>query len=655
MRKTRREGMLRLHTTWAVALAVGALAGISAPARATMRYGALQLSGNVETQNLIRHQSPDELQFVQNRNTLRVRLDLDLVQSGSLLNTLDIPFIDWSKVFLLYRGAYDGFYDIAPGGRQVGQERLDDIVGGPINGNQMGTLAADGRLKHGLYSRLTDSDRTDLKFENTVREAYIDLKLKSVPLSFRLGRQQVIWGESDQFRLMDIWNPLDITWHAQQESWDNIRIPLWLAKGLWDIGQLGPLSNSFLEVVYNPGDFQANLKLDYLPRPWAMPFPNPIRSGQLLQTPLGLAGATFDMQGTTFRHGDFDRNPSEASEIGARFHAVTPQGVEFTVNYLNTRARKLGAGNPLALKIDEVDLIVNRSAGTFAFADQPGNPLAASTALVRAKTRFPYTHIVGLTANYFEDNFTNSVLRLETAYTTDSPFQTVEEEKLPTAKLCIEAAGTLNCSAVGKAGQGYDTRAIWAGMLGFDRPTWIRFLNDKSTWLLSGQFFWSYIPGNVSLLRGATSGAAETPYFTPQSGPGSHSLGVGTWQTGPYAGAMERVQAGSCLPGAVCLGHVPDPSGDIFHRWEHLLTFAAQSFYRGGTVVPFFASAWDPVNANVLVNWAIDYYHTNNFIITLQQKFYATYGSNRPSDDPWEVGGLLDRRDETGIKLTYQF
>ena len=659
MREAKREGMLRWQTTWAVALAASALAAISSSAQATMRYHSVELSGNIETQNLVRHQSPDELQFVQNRNTLRVRLDWSWVQNGRFLNTVDIPFLDRSNVFLLYRGAYDGFYDIAPGGRQIGQERLDDIVGGPINGNQMGTLGADGRLKQGLYSRLTDSDRTDLKFDNTLREAYIDLKLKSLPLSFRLGRQQVIWGESDQFRLMDIWNPLDITWHAQQESWDNIRIPLWLAKGLWDIGQLGPLSNSFLEVVYNPGDFQSNLKLDFLPRPWALPFPNPIRSGQLLQVPLGtgLFAGNFDMQGTTFRHGDFNRNPSEASEIGARFHAVTPQGVEFTVNYLNTRARKLGAGNPLAIKIDEVDLILNRSAGSFAFTDQPGNPIPASTALIKGKTRFPYTHIIGLTANYYDDNLTSSVLRLETAYVTDAPFQTVEEGKLPPAKLCIDSAGGLNCLAtVGKAGFGYDTRAIWAGMLGFDRPTWIRFLNDKSTWLLSGQFFWSYIPGNVSLLRGVASGAAQTPYFTPQSGPGSKSLGVGTWQTGPYAGAMERVQAGSCLPGAICLGsHTPDPSGDLFRRWEHLITFAANSFYRGGTVVPFIASAWDPINDSVLFNWSVDYFYTNNFIITLQQKFYATYGSNQPSNDPWEAGGLLDRRDETGIKLTYQF
>src|SRR6185295_16386887 len=98
---------------------------------------------------------------------------------------------------------------LAPNDLQRGQTRYDDLVGGRINNE-------------------SHEARTDDKFENELREAYVDTKLKGAPLSFRIGRQQVIWGESDQFRIMDIWNPLDVTWHFQQESWDNIRVPLWL-------------------------------------------------------------------------------------------------------------------------------------------------------------------------------------------------------------------------------------------------------------------------------------------------------------------------------------------------------------------------------------------------------------------------------------------
>ena len=73
-----------------------------------------------------------------NRNTVRLRVDWDWLQNGRLIDRFDIPFIERSKVFLLYRGVYDGFYDIAPTDLQEGQTRYDDLVGGPIAGNTPG-------------------------------------------------------------------------------------------------------------------------------------------------------------------------------------------------------------------------------------------------------------------------------------------------------------------------------------------------------------------------------------------------------------------------------------------------------------------------------------------------------------------------------------
>ena len=199
----------------------------------------------------------DSVQFIQNRNTFRLRVDYDWLQNGKLIDRFEIPFIERSKLFLLYRGVYDGFYDIAPGRpatRADALRRSRRRADSWEHHRQRSTPTAT--CSPGNYSRLTEDNRSSLKWENALREAYIDLKIKDAPLSFRIGRQQVIWGESDQFRIMDIWNPLDTSWHFQQESWDNIRVPLWLMKGLWDIGQVGPLSNTFLEVVYNAFDFQ---------------------------------------------------------------------------------------------------------------------------------------------------------------------------------------------------------------------------------------------------------------------------------------------------------------------------------------------------------------------------------------------------------------
>ena len=657
------EGLCGWNSRWHRTLILASLvlclaAPIGRAARATQKYGPLELSGNLETQNLIRDPTINGLQFIQNRNTVRIRVDYDWLQNGKLIDRFELPFIERSKLFILYRGVYDGFYDIAPSGNQIGQNRFDDIVGGPIAGNLPGACAngpcpavapqTDSTVKlqpllRGAYSRYTPTIRSGIKFENTLREAYIDAKLAGAPISFRMGRQQVIWGESDQFRLMDIWNPIDVTWHLQQESWDNIRIPLWLGKGLWDIGEItipgihSTLSNSFLEVVYNPFDFQPNQKLAFLPRNWSAPYPDPLRAGQVQRVDFGggnfvYVSPQFNLNGTSYRHGSFERNPQDASEVGVRFHSVTPQGIEFSTDYLYARARAVGAAGPLGVKIGAVPNPKScKAAGFPCQSFQLENTVVPVQAVpLNAEIVYPYNHIFGLTGNYFEGDYTASVLRLETAYAMGEPFQTVEPSKrAPGSPL------------------GYTKSDVWAGMVGFDRPTWIRLLNPKATWFLTMQLFWNYTVGKVPFLRG-TSGANETPYFTPGVGQAGHnSSGFGTWLTGPNAGLVERLQNGT--PNGA------DPSGNAIRRWEHLITFAGTSFYRGGTIVPFAATAWDPVNDNIEFLWNVDYFYTNNFIITLQQKFFATYGSKISSDDPWGAGGLNNRRDETGVKVTYQF
>jgi hypothetical protein len=692
----------------AVLVTLGLLGPGARPAGATLRYGPVQISGSVDSQTWVRHRSISEYQFVQNRNTALLRLDYDMFQNGKLIDKYEIPFVKSAKLYALYRGVYDSFYDIRPGGRQVGLTRYDDIVGGPITGNDRGDLNADGTLLSGLYqrlyrrsnlpaSRILPSGRNDLaptpwlsptfktlysqqlakdtnfnkdKFENRLREAYIDLRLRPLPIGLRLGRQQVIWGESDQFRLMDIWNPLDLTWHVQQEEWDKLRVPLWLVKGIYDLGQVGPLTNSFVEVVWNPGDYQPGAKVDFLPRPWAIPIPNPLRAGQIQLPSTATMNAEgnpvvpqqilltpiFDLQGTDFQRGKFNRNPIDASDIGTRFHAVTPQGLEFTLNYLYIRGRGIGAsaGQPTALKIEDITIPSRLSSNT-AFPGTFEN-LPVLPAEVTAQFIHPYTHIFGLTGNYFEGNWTNTVFRLESAYQMGAPFQTID----PNQRVHVRARredGTYEENPRPQiAPLGFTKRNIWAGMVGFDRPTWIKWLNARTTWFITGQFFWSYIDGPSSDLRAQVITASEAPYITPQN-PSNITVwpstltddGIGQWTSGPYAGLIERTQNQDPTNGALY------GNADNVRRWELLSTLAATSFYRGGTLVPFGAMAIDPVNVNLLVQLKLDYFLTNNVIIQLRQNFYTNFGADRPSIDPWGAGGLLARRDETGVKVTYQF
>lgn len=63
--------------------------------------------------------------------------------------------------------------------------------------------------------------------------AYLDLREAVIGLSFdkfdlHLGKQQVVWGKTDGFRVTDVVNPLDLRDNASTEFLDQ-RIPLWMA------------------------------------------------------------------------------------------------------------------------------------------------------------------------------------------------------------------------------------------------------------------------------------------------------------------------------------------------------------------------------------------------------------------------------------------
>jgi hypothetical protein len=716
------------RTQWVIALTLVVAAGSTVPAAATVKYGDVQFSGSFTTQNLVRTADIDQLQFIQNRNFAYLRMDWDWFRKGQFIQLWEVPWVKESKFFLLYRGVYDGFYDLAPGGNQRGLTRFDDLVGGPIEGNRAGTIRGDrpttpgdicdplgpdprigNCLRQGAYSRLDDQDRDNIKRENELREVYVDLKLKDAPVSFRIGRQQVIWGEADQFRMMDIWNPLDLRWHLQQEPFTEIRQPLWMIKGLWDmpvfeVPLLGTLSNSFIEVVWNPFDYKPGIIPAFLPRPWSAPIPHPLRQGQiqvLSDEAADFVSPDFNLNGTTFLRGDFKKNPAEASGIGGRFHTVTEQGFEFTMNYLYHRGRGIGAaasnafavrfkpnGTEVACNPGDTNCLLNADlsatpeqnpeqfVGTF---DRQGEFQAASfgetgiqvrKAFINAEIIHPYQHIFGFTANYFEPDYTQAVFRMETAYALDIPFisasmETRIREDLPECQvpkppdICIEFTKRQRIHVRGgqpglvRLFPGIEKRDVWAIMLGFDRPTWIRWLNRKTTWFLTGQFFLSYIPSGVTSLRGSQITASETPYFAPTN-PDIfresliNSGGVGQWLSGPFAGLTERTQSSNLATNFV--------NTDRIRKWESLITFAAFSFYKGGSVMPFVAMAVDPVNQSWLMQPHVNYFLTNNFIMRVGGKVYFNWGGHMgPTQDPWGAGGLNSRRDELDVRFTLQF
>src|SRR5690349_6294240 len=129
-----------------------------------------------------------------------------------------------------------------------------------------------------------------------------------------------------------------------------------MIKFLYDLGDIYKLSQNFLEWYWNPGDWYP-AKQAFLPRPWGLPFMNPLTNpidGVFIGGVCGIAssgghtirsgpnaglGFCDQLMNHTrlFEQGHYDRNPLDNSQVGIRYHAITPIGLEFTLNYFYQR------------------------------------------------------------------------------------------------------------------------------------------------------------------------------------------------------------------------------------------------------------------------------------------------------------------------------
>ena len=599
------------------------------PALATQKFGPIEISGNLQSQNLIRTADADDWQYVQNRNTARIRFDYEWLQAGRLMNSYDIPFIQTSKLAVLWRGVYDSIYDTTP---HIVQKF--DIHGRAYGGLDLGEFAESQGQSKKLYlgTGLTREERDQFKFDNQLREAYIDLKFRPIPLTVRAGKQQIVWGETDNFRMLDRANSLDLTWHLQQEipapafGWDEIRQTFWMLKFLYDLGDMWITSQNFLEWYWNPGDWDPAAQA-YLPRPWGLPFLNPLTnpidgaftSGPCALNPTGRGCDRLLHNTRLFKQGDYNNNPMDNSQVGVRYHTIWPIGVEMSMVYFYQRWAGDDGTNFAPLRAIEATGNPARDTATLQnFARQGIFP---------AEAYQPYVHSIGLSANYSDETYTQAVFRMETIYDVGVPFFDV-------AKVTL-----IDSPAV----PGVTKKNMWKGMIAFDRPTWIRWLNKKSTWFLTGQLFWHYLPDNpecrVELPNRVAVGGQDVANLPPD----------------------RRRMAGSCLVGGLDLPSSQRPAPfsfrDKIRDWESIFTLAAFSFYRGGSIVPVFGTAVDPVNRwNLEAFWTVDYVVRNDFVVNVGQRYFVQpHGHSEPIFETWGLAGLNAGRTETSIRVTYQF
>lgn len=88
--------------------------------------------------------------------------------------------------------------------------------------------------------------------DDWIHEAYLDLAAPRWQLL--LGKQIVVWGETDILRTADVVNPLDLRYSIPGiDTWEHLKSGLWMARFLFYTGLPGDL---LIELIFNPGDFQ---------------------------------------------------------------------------------------------------------------------------------------------------------------------------------------------------------------------------------------------------------------------------------------------------------------------------------------------------------------------------------------------------------------
>jgi hypothetical protein len=132
-------------------------------------------------------------------------------------------------------------------------------------------------------------DNLDVAMANTdsngrlypFRELYVDAVVDDFWI--RLGKQQIVWGKTDFFRLQDLINPVDFGQHFFYDSFEDIRIPQWMLSIQYKAGSIGPLTDNAIQVVWNFDQYQ-QIGLGNPSHFWAHPFSKDISTFAIYNT-----------------------------------------------------------------------------------------------------------------------------------------------------------------------------------------------------------------------------------------------------------------------------------------------------------------------------------------------------------------------------------
>ncbi len=195
--------------------------------------------GYYQIGNIVSHRSFLTLEWRHNIG----RLTRSAPTVGPLFEFLNFDSFDY---FLNVREEYEGAWDYGP---QRIQRQLDGGGGTSFWNKYFGRQQPKypGEFfRFNNFENLTSINYMEKKV-NQLRLFEWYLNITKGPLFIRFGRQNLSWGETDGFRLLDQINPLDNLFGGSLVSLDERRIPLNMLRAQWSFGTIGPITDLTLE------------------------------------------------------------------------------------------------------------------------------------------------------------------------------------------------------------------------------------------------------------------------------------------------------------------------------------------------------------------------------------------------------------------------
>lgn len=418
-----------------------------------------------------RLQTPyNSFNMLQNRSFVQVELRHNLTELvegtyegalssiAPLLRPLRLLGLEDFSYYVTYRGEYDGVWDYGP---DVFSERFPLLANCAVHSKR-------GRANPRDYqgcSRL--NPRRSLRQQHRLFEAYVDLSWEA--LFLRIGRQNLSWGETDAFRLLDQINPLDDGFGGFLVSLDERRVPLDMARAVYSFEDLGPFSELNIEGF---GAFDKNIAQPVpTGSPWSVP--NPAGLSSVVKKPAQNFKDTRGGFRVTARMG-------ELTLSAAHYYTF----LDVPEVRIATQTRK-----PVSLVAFE-NAVEEGRAGSFIHDH------------FRAVVRFPKIAITGVTASFPVPRLF-SIIRSEAAVFWDEPFFKNFGPNILMGPVLTGGEITPGYRQVGQdPASGSPLLAYendiahshvvrWA--LGIDVNRYIRFLNPQQSFVISGQMFGTHI------------------------------------------------------------------------------------------------------------------------------------------------------------------